>query len=352
MQNRAVRIIGAVCIALVVFLIINAVLNASSNFKPQNIEDIKAEGIKSDAYISDEKIRLLSFNTGYGALGDEESLKAEGGQGKRASSENIIKNLRGILEIVNLSNADVVLLQSVDTDSYRSRYIDELSFYTQEERFNSAFAIDYKCRSTSLLFPNRRVESGNLTLSKSSILMAKRVSLPNFKNGASNPRRCLLVTEFGVKDSEKKLYVINFQLDKYLTAEQIKEQTHAAFSYAELCYQNGDYVILGGSFNRSFEYTQERYPLSDRNRWNPDILSTGEVLSGWNLAYDPAVATARILSSGFDNDSEEKQVYVSDGFLVSPNLEVSMVVTVDQEFRYSSNNPVLLEVKPKKDIVK
>ena len=43
-------------------------------------------------------------------------------------------------------------------------------------------------------------------------------------------------------------------------------------------------------------------------------------------------------------ENGEKKVYVSDGFVISKNLSVNMIVTVDQEFRYSAHNPVLLEV--------
>ena len=119
--------------------------------------------------------------------------------------------------------------------------------------------------------------------------------------------------------------------------------------FAEKAAQNGDYVIAGGSFYCSLDDTASRYPLNDRNRWEPGNFSFESLKGGWSLVYDSAVATARILDKPFDSSltQEERQVYLCDGYIVSPNIDVKMIVTVDQQFRYSYHNPVLLEISLK-----
>lgn len=346
MIQKLGRIICAFALALVIFIVANGTINLFSAFSPKSEQAISVSNLKGAAAISQKKLRILSFNTGYASLGEEADSKKEGGRGKRVDADTVLKNARGISELVNLSNSDAVMLQSVDIDSYRSRYVDQYSYYLNNASFSSAYATDHKSRSTSFLPPYKKVTSGVLTLSKREISSAKRVALPNLFSSvsASQPRRCMLVTEFAIENSSKKLVLINFELDAYLSDEAKKEQTAEVIKYAEKAAESGDYVIAGGSFYRVFDDTRDRYPLSDRLHWEPSQMSFDELPKELTLCYDPTVPTARILSAPYDRESEERQVYVSDGYILSSNLQIDMIVTVDQEFRYSSHNPVLLEV--------
>lgn len=346
MLKKIGKMAGALALALIIFIVANGIINLFSAYRPKAQETVSVSNVKGAEPISQNKIRILSFNTGYASLGAEADSKKEGGRGKRADTDSVLKNVRGISELVNLSNADAVLLQSVDVDSYRSRYVDQYSYYLNNASFSSAYAIDHKVRSTSFLPPYKKVTSGVLTLSKKEISSAKRVALPNLFSSvsASQPRRCMLVTEFNIENSSKKLVLINFELDAYLSDDAKKEQTAEVIKYAEKAAKNGDYVIAGGSFYRAFDDTRDRYPLSDRLRWAPSQMSFDELPAGLTLCYDPTVPTSRILSAPYDRESEQRQVYVSDGYILSSNLQINMIVTVDQEFRYSAHNPVLLEV--------
>ncbi len=345
MIQKIGKIICALVLALVIFIAANGTINLFYAYNPKSEQAVSVSNLKGAAPISQDKIRILSFNTGYASLGEEADSKKEGGRGKRADVDVVLKNARGISELVNLSNSDAVMLQSVDIDSYRSRYVDQLSYYLGNASFSSAYATDHKTRSTSFLPPYKKVTSGVLTLSKREITSAKRVSLPNPKGiSATSARRCMLVTEFSIENSSKKLILINFELDAYLSDEAKKEQTAEVIKYAEKAAENGDYVIAAGSFYRSFDDTRDRYPLSDRLRWKPTQMSFDELPAGLTLCYDPTVPTSRILSAPYDRESEERHVYVSDGYILSSNLQIDMIVTVDQEFRYSSHNPILLEV--------
>lgn len=346
MQQKFFRIVCAIMLAAKIFLLINGIINVATAYSPKQEEQVETLTYSQSKKLGDTA-KILTFNTAHAALGSESDYKKEGGKTPRASADIILKNARGIAEIINLSKADIVLLQDVDTDSYRSRYVDEASYYIDSGKFShSAFSHSIKTKSTSLLPPYRKLSSGNMTLSKAEISGSKRVSLPSFKGELAEAKfkSNMLISQFPLENG-KSLYVINFELGKYLSQEDAKEQFSALMSYAESLYSGGDYVLLGGSFHRQVEGTLERYPLSERNRYKPSVLSFDEVASGWKLTFDATVPTARILDAPFDNAAEEKQAFVSDGFILSPNLDVKLCVTVDQQFEYSAHNPVMLEIQ-------
>ena len=49
----------------------------------------------------------------------------------------------------------------------------------------------------------------------------------------------------------------------------------------------------------------------------------------------------------YDAESEATQHYVIDGFILSPNVELTSVQTQDDGFRFSDHNPVLLSIRLK-----
>ena len=349
MRSRAVQIIVAVAVAIALFLSVNAGMTLIFSYNPKNAEEISLVGERKTEKISPDEVKILTFNTGYGALGSESDLKKEGGRGKRASADVVLKNIRGISELVNLSSADVMLLQSVDIDSHRSRYVDQFSYYINNGSYVGSYATDYKLRSTSLLPPYKKVTSGLTTLSRKAVLSAERVSLPQ-NGGALSHDRCMLVSEFEVEKTDKKLVVINFELDAYISEDIKTQQFKAVTDYAQKRAENGDYVIIGGSFYKAIEEAAARYELSSKNKWNPEEFSVYDIVpKGWVFAFDSTVPSARILSAPYNSvaEPEEKQVYCADGYILSPNIDVVMVATVDQEFRYSAHNPVMLSVKLK-----
>ncbi len=345
MLKNVSSIVLSIIVAAALFILVNGIISVSSVYSPKFEEQIETQVFK-DAPEIDGKIRALTFNTTHAALGSEGSVRGEGGRGERADADTVLKNIRGISEIVNLSNAGLVFLQDVDIDSYRSRYVNEADFYLQSGSFSSSsFAFNTRVKSTSFLPPYKKLSCGTLTLSKYKTEGSNRVALPEFRGKYSEAenKACMLINRYPVKNSDKFLYTINFELGKYLKKAEIYEQTSALLSYAESLYKDGNYVLLGGSFYRSFEDSEARYPLSSKAVWTPHTMDEDEVASGWQFVYDSAVATARLLSAPFDKSAEDKQVYVGDGFVASPNIAVSMCVTVDTEFRYSAHNPVMME---------
>ena len=61
-------------------------------------------------------------------------------------------------------------------------------------------------------------------------------------------------------------------------------------------------------------------------------------------AYDDGVPTCRLLNQPYEPNSSKTQYYVIDGFIVSPNVTVERIETINEGFVYSDHNPVVLEV--------
>ena len=62
---------------------------------------------------------------------------------------------------------------------------------------------------------------------------------------------------------------------------------------------------------------------------------------GWQFAYDDSSPTCRLLDKPY---TEDCQTYVIDGFILSPNVQLQAVSTVNLDFACSDHNPVKLEI--------
>jgi len=73
----------------------------------------------------------------------------------------------------------------------------------------------------------------------------------------------------------------------------------------------------------------------------PGLLEEEGLPEGWQFAFDDENATCRLLDQPY---CEDCQLYVIDGFILSPNVHLEAVETVQLDFAYADHNPVRLEV--------
>ena len=67
--------------------------------------------------------------------------------------------------------------------------------------------------------------------------------------------------------------------------------------------------------------------------------------AGWQFVYDLSTPTCRLLNQPYDpSDTVNTQYYVIDGFIISPNVQLEMVETLDLDFENSDHNPVHMRV--------
>ena len=297
-----------------------------------------------------DSLTVLSWNVGYGGLGKDSDFFMDGGKDARSADEATVKAyLGGISATIAESQADLVLLQEVDSDSSRTYGIDERSFLDRGMSCET-YAMNYSCPFVPVPVPPiGKVHSGLYTMTDDLIIdRAERISLPcpfSWPLRIANLKRCLLVSYLPIEGSEKQLVLVNLHLEAYDDGAGKIAQTKQLREFITGEYEKGNYVIAGGDFNQVFPGSLERYPNTHPENWEPGVLDADLLPAGWTLAYDLTTPTCRLLNQPYDPaDLEGTQYYVIDGLILSPNVELKSVETLDAGFANSDHNPVRLEV--------
>ena len=88
----------------------------------------------------------------------------------------------------------------------------------------------------------------------------------------------------------------------------------------------------------------QRFGGSWEGKWTPGVFTEDELPQGVRLVYDPSLPTCRSLDQAYTGDRDNHVFYLIDGFLVTDNVQVEDVRTVDLDFAYSDHNPMLMQV--------
>jgi endonuclease/exonuclease/phosphatase family metal-dependent hydrolase len=299
---------------------------------------------------------VLSWNIGYAALDAGQDFFMDGGEGVRPQSgRQVRENLEGIQQFISSRQDSIVLIQEADTRSRRSYYIDEAAALAAVFPGSSAFAHNFLCSFVPFPFPAfiGRVSSGLLTLNAFRVDEAARISLPNpfsWPVRTANLKRCLLAEripiDFGGSGENRELVLVNLHLEAYDDSGGREAQTRALMDFLSREYKKGNYCIAGGDFNQTFPGLDEnRFPIKNRDFFVPGVLSPDLLEARWQFAADSETPSARLLDKPYSGRAEDTQFYIIDGFILSPNVELLSVQTIDLNFRYSDHNPVEIQVK-------
>ena len=345
-------------ILLIVVLVIVAAIGGllgwltATEYKPADVETLTPlRGDGGAALPQNAELSILSWNVGYAGLGAGSDFFMDGGENVRSADEATVNSyLAGIDATVRAGDYDAVIFQEVDTNSSRTFNINE----AETLAFGTAYhALNYSCPfvpnpNTLLIDPLGKINSGLLTCSDYEIERAERHALPcpfSWPLRIANLKRCLLVSYLPIEGSDKQLVLVNLHLEAYDDGEGKIAQTKQLMDLLEKEYAKGNYVIAGGDFNQIFPDGLTAYPNTHEQNWTPGILETSSLPQGFIYVYDLAVPSCRLLNQPFDPaDTENTQYYVIDGFIVSPNVEVTAAETLDLGFENSDHNPVHIKV--------
>ncbi len=297
---------------------------------------------------------LTTFNVGYGAYSVDYSFFMDGGKYSRAYSEReVLKNIDGAIGIINDIDPDFVLFQEVDTDSTRSYHVDEYSIIRDGfSDHSSVFAENYD--SPYLFYPVTnpigKSVSGIVTLSKYSVSSSLRRSLP-LESGFRKLLvldRCYSTTRIPVSNG-KDIILINVHLSAFTADVSIGEaQLEMLFEDAQAEYDAGNYVVIGGDFNK------------DLMGNSPELFGTTREIPTWAAPINDSLIPDVFTIVRPENEEDitptlrstetayvegESFVTVLDGFIVSDNVEVVHEEHIQADFIYSDHNPVLLQFK-------
>ncbi len=293
-----------------------------------------------------QQLTVVTLNTGYGVLDRTQDFAMEGGKGENPQTEACVRqNMAGLLSSLDALDAQVVLLQEVDEPSSRSFGLDQVDYYRRGLAMNAAMAYNYKCEFVPFPWPPMgQVASGLVTLTELQVTSAERISLPvpfTWPVRTANLKRCLLVERVPVAGTDKELVIVNLHLEAYDDGDGRLAQTQQLVQLLEAEAADGNYVLAGGDFNQSFP-NAPAMPVVEPDAWQPGVLP--ELPEGLRYVYDASHPTARSVSKPYSGDRSDTQLYVIDGFILSDNLKVNLVETVDLNFLCSDHNAVLLQV--------
>ncbi len=322
-----------------------------TEYYPREEENIAISGEAGNSYAPGSSVKVMTWNLGYGALGDNADFFMDGGTHVNTADKNrVLQNMSEIEAEILAEDADFICLQETDRNSSRSGHIDETARIQSAAGtgYQASFANNFKVAFIPYPVPPiGKVDSGLLTLSRAGVSLATRVPLPcpfTWPVRIANLKRCLLVNRIPLDDTDKELVLVNLHLEAYDSGEGKIAQTKKLMDYLQQEADKGNYVIATGDFNQSFSNVDiSQYP-SREDLWTPGLIETDEYMDTWQFLMDNSAPTCRSLDQPYEGaDHASFQYYMLDGFILSSNLEVKSVVTKDLDFVSSDHNPVILE---------
>ena len=341
------KILGWILGVLVLVVAVALVVFTIAEYRPADVETVIPEQQAEAVLETGKPLTIVSWNCGYGALGDNAEFFMDGGTSVyTADKERVTSNLDGIREKLQALSPDFIILQEVDINSSRSYGIDERTVL-RDAAPGAAEAFAYNFNSLYIPYPLPpigHVEGGLFTLSAAQPRTAERISLPvpfSWPVRLLNLKRCLLVSRYPVKGTDKELVLVNLHLEAYDSGEGKEAQTRQLVTFMQEEYAKGNYVIAGGDFNQRFSNVdQSAYPVY-KTTWQPGVINAEDFGSDFSLLMDNSAPTCRSLDRPLAGDSLESfQFYLIDGFIVSANVTADAVETMDFGFTCSDHNPV------------
>ena len=341
--------LGIILLSLIALLLLFLTL---TEYRPKDREEVSVNGEVHQSMPLDATINILSWNIGYGALGDNADFFMDGGEMVQTADRNQVnKNIFGIRNKIESINPTFIFLQEVDTSSTRSNHMNEYSSYKNYfTNYQSSFAYNFKVLYVPYPIPPiGLVNSGIATFSKYKINSSERVQLPSsfiWPISTANLKRCVLISRIPIDNSDKELILMNLHLEAYDHGKGKEKQTQALLELLQEEAKKGNYVIAGGDFNQVFSTIDKDKAKVKDGLWKPgkiDVISFGDE---WQFFMDTETPTCRSLDQPYvDVDKEKFQYYYIDGYIVSSNIAVDSIKTEDVGFIYSDHNPVILSAK-------
>lgn len=349
MAKKVLKWVGIVLGVIVLAFVGLVAWLTVTEYKPDAVEDVDIfnNAVQAEPLAPGGSFTVLSQNTGYGGLGADSDFFMDGGKDVAPTGVQELTNREGLVQQFLAQDADIYFLQEVDTNSGRTGGVDQSAYYQMVlDGYASSHALNYSCDFVPYpLPPIGKVHSGVQTLSRFRVDSAQRVALPcpfSWPVSTANLKRCLLVSRVPLEGTDRELVLVNLHLEAYDDGEGKAAQTKVLMDLLTAEYEKGNYVIAGGDFNQTFPGALDAFPIQDPSFWAPGVLENDILPQGWQFACDLSVPSCRLLNHPYD--PADTQFYVIDGFILSPNVRLDSVETIDRQFQYTDHNPVFIQV--------
>ncbi|MBI1339025.1 hypothetical protein GC169_02275 [bacterium] len=278
-----------------------------------------------------EPLRVLTWNIGYGGLGEESDFIAEGGKRLRPPSRAVVeKNVAGVASILAREAPPVVFVQEAAGRGLLTRNVDVADGVRRAlPRHRMVFAPDVASR----LWPgDLRLVHGPAVLIEVRPGSTTVLDLPDEPRALAGlvPRNYRAI-ETDLDVSGRPWTLINVHLAAYESSGVREWQLAAVLTHGAARAAEGRAVIIGGDFNLSLVEVSGGED-ADARPFPKDLLPRG-----WQIVSD---GRATVRSKEGPWRPGVSRTSTIDGFIVSPNVRVRSVETLDEGFRYSDHQPV------------
>ncbi len=346
--------LGAVFGTVVAFIGGVLIFASATTLKVKDVERMNVDGAVTANVNKANQLNIVTWNTGYGALDERQDCYWDGGKGVYGESKDVVQeNIDAMKSKIEELNPDIFLLQELDLNSKRSYFVDEFSSFKEKfsgNTYENSFARNFKAGLVPLPITQMtgKVDAGIATFAKFDISDAERIQLPipfSWPMKLFNLKRCLLVNRLPIEGSEKELVIINLHLEAYDDGEGKAKQLAMLMDTMKTEYEKGNYVIAGGDFNQTFSTVDlTNYPKM--NDWVCPVINADDY-PNFTFRMDDSVPTCRSLYKTYadaDKDTLKFQHYMIDGFIVSNNITIDSLETLNLGFKNTDHNPVQMKV--------
>jgi len=356
MKKKLIRIIYII-VGIPLFLFLGLLLFLTvTEYRPDAIEPVEINGSPETFLSIEDSLKLMTFNIGYASLGENEDFVMDGGKRGRPESKDVVLDyLSGIESLLETHESDVYFLQEVDEPSRRSydiNQVERLHDTLGEVGYLSTYAYNFK--ASFVPFPVSFTEhigdvsSGMQTLSRYMMNESVRMQFPgefSWPLRTANLKRAMIVSRVPLNDSDKELVLVNLHMSAYDDGSMREQEMELLKDVLHEERASGNYVIAGGDFNQTFPDAEGIYPVIDDEYFTAPQMDDGVLGEGFEFAVDLDHPTSRLLNMPYDPENEATQYYIIDGFVVSDNVRVLNVETINHAFEFSDHNPVILEAE-------
>jgi endonuclease/exonuclease/phosphatase family metal-dependent hydrolase len=321
-----------------------------TEFKPDNVEDLQPSGFGFAETIDRTGLSLMIWNIGYSGLGREMDFFYDGGKMVRPEEKIFLDYQNGMINFVESKNdVDFILLQEVDQSSKRSRFFDQTILIDRTlSEHTSVFAKNYNAPFVPLPVskPLGKVVSGLMSFSVFQPVVSKRIA---FEGNFPWPKRLFMlkrgfIMQHFATDFDRELVIINTHNSAFDDGQLRERQIKSLRTYAQKEYEKGNFVVVAGDWNMNPPgFSAQQISNGDLGAGNslgniPKTFMPEE----WQWVFDKQIPTNRYLDIPYIKG--KTQTTVIDFFLVSPNVFIEKVETVDLGFGYSDHNPVIMKI--------
>ncbi len=318
----------------------------------------------------------ITYNINYGMMNQEMSYagsvgymasgaKVTGSETRAISKERAKINVNGSAGFISSGeneNVDFLLLQQIDIDSTRSYYLNEKDLL--DDILINYASVYAECGTSNYVLGSMfgtttgKTESKMATYSKHKVNFAIRYSLPSnekFLEKYGTNDNCVIVTRFKISGvSNKYLSVVNVHISRYENEEVRRLDIQAIYDIMNTEKNvNGNYCVVGGSFAYLLNGTDGEFKNSmETPSWGtvlPDCFSEESLKNiGFSIckdaiAIDQGIGTARDASIAYSRGTNYEAI--TDGFIVSDDIVVESTKVLDNNYLYSSHNPVKIRFR-------